>query len=222
MKNLLKSVLFVLLLLPIASFAVLWSGVVKLDAAAEHPTWFSAGMHWAYERAITSRAESVKVPTNYPESYTLQHGAASFAAMCTGCHIGPGQQATATSLGLNPPAPIATDLAGHFSTAQLYSVIDRGVFMTGMPAFGPSHDAEEIWHLTRFVEAVATMEAATYTRITAAPAPQDGHTDHSHGASAGHESREPAATMESGIHTQPTGQGSNSAQAGHEKHDHAH
>jgi mono/diheme cytochrome c family protein len=54
--------------------------------------------------------------------------------------------------GLNPPA---TDLTlarvQDRADGELFWIVQNGIRMTGMPAFGPTHREEEIWKIVAFL-----------------------------------------------------------------------
>src|SRR5262249_5318540 len=55
---------------------------------------------------------------------------------CGTCHGVPGQKASASGQGLNPPPPqLETDAVQARSDAQLYWVVNNGLRMMGMPAW---------------------------------------------------------------------------------------
>jgi mono/diheme cytochrome c family protein len=72
--------------------------------------------------------------------------------MCVSCHGAPGVDASPVGEGLNPPAPDLT-LARiqERSDGELFWLVQNGIRMTGMPAFGPTHRDEEIWEIVAFL-----------------------------------------------------------------------
>jgi len=41
-------------------------------------------------------------------------------------------------------------------------IIKRGIKMSGMPAWGPTHSEEELWALVAFLKLLPTMSTAQY------------------------------------------------------------
>ena len=75
-------------------------------------------------------------------------GAGEYAEMCSGCHLAPGMKRTEISQGLYPRAPELrrkTDL----TPAEQFWIVKHGVKMTGMPAWGVTHDDELLWECWR-------------------------------------------------------------------------
>jgi hypothetical protein len=48
--------------------------------------------------------------------------------------------------------------------AQLFWVIKNGIKMTGMPAFGPTHEEDELWGVVGFVKILPGLKEEDYKR----------------------------------------------------------
>ncbi|WP_352532616.1 MULTISPECIES: c-type cytochrome [unclassified Mesorhizobium] len=68
--------------------------------------------------------------------------------------------------------------------AELYWIMQNGIKMTGMPAFGSTHNQEELWAMVAFTRRLPEMSQSEYEKITEA---SEGHHQ------AGGEDRAPAA-----------------------------
>lgn len=189
MRNFIFGGLATLLVLISGALITSFSGLAPVAAVTEEPAVIKWFLHNTFERSVARRAESVTVPDDLNNPQRIQRGASNFASMCAGCHTAPGASPTAVSQGLNPAAPAADKLT-HLSPAERFWVIRNGVMMTGMPAFGPSHDDSELWALVAFTEQLADLDAEGYQRLVQAGRAQqpagDGHA-HSHMNDAGHE-----------------------------------
>ena len=137
--------------------------------------WF---LHQTFEASVARRSAALTVSADLTEIDRVRSGARSFAAMCAGCHTPPGMTESPRTQGLNPKPPALAELAGHASAAQTFWVIKHGVRMSGMPAFGPTHDDTALWDLTAFVGQAQELTAAYYQQWSKGPA-DDGH-DHRH------------------------------------------
>ena len=51
------------------------------------------------------------------------------------------------------------------SAAELCWVIKNGIRMTGMPAWGPTHDDAELWDIVAFVKTLPQTSAADYRAL---------------------------------------------------------
>jgi mono/diheme cytochrome c family protein len=64
--------------------------------------------------------------------------------------------------GLNPPAPDLGEEAAELSTAERFWVIKNGIKMTGMPAWGATHDDSSIWPVVAFLKELPDLEGLAY------------------------------------------------------------
>ena len=73
---------------------------------------------------------------------------ALFRTHCVDCHGAPGVDPTEGGASLNPPAPgLTLARVQARSDGELQWIVSNGIRMTGMPAFGASRSAEEVWQL---------------------------------------------------------------------------
>ena len=83
----------------------------------------------------------------------LRTGLAHYRGMCVTCHGAPGVDPSEIGMGLNPPAPDLTVTKVQSRTdGELFWLVSHGIRMTGMPAFGPTHEDEEIWKIVAFLK----------------------------------------------------------------------
>ncbi len=143
------------------------------DVAADEPHW--AVTAWALEtardRSIESRAGSLVVPDLDREAL-IHAGAGNYDAMCSGCHLHPGEDHSEMSVGLNPAPP---DLAREpvVDAAEAFWVIKHGIKMTAMPAWGRSVDDESIWGMVAFIRQLPGMSEERYGELVES---SEGHT----------------------------------------------
>ena len=95
--------------------------------------------------------------------------------MCVVCHSAPGRKASPTRKGLNPKPPrLYAQQVQKRSNAELYWIIEHGIRMTGMPAFGPTHRPEAIWSLIAFFRRLPTLSSEQYqAMVNAAGLPDE-------------------------------------------------
>jgi len=101
--------------------------------------------------------------------------------MCFSCHGAPGHKPSEIGRGLNPKPPQldAEEIQGR-SDAELYWIIKNGVRMTGMPAFGPTHEEKELWSIIAFLRRLPEMDAKAYDAMVEAAGLQEGGQMHAH------------------------------------------
>ncbi|MBA3564787.1 MAG: c-type cytochrome [Gammaproteobacteria bacterium] len=190
-----KFALAVILVVLIALAFFIYSGVYNV--AADEPD--SAALHWFVEtvrdRSIESRIEDIEVPP-LDEAELLAAGAEHYDAMCVICHLAPGMRDTEIRAGLNPRPPNLAE-HGEDHPAEAFWVIKNGIKMTGMPAWGVTHDDDSIWSLVAFVQKLPEMSPEEYRSLTAQAA--GGHS-HESGAGDGARSEAQAPGEESTPH----------------------
>jgi mono/diheme cytochrome c family protein len=151
LKNL-RILLALGLLLVGGGIAVVLSGVVNVAATVQDPELVKAVLTQARERSIERRAKLIQAPKlGAPAQVAL--GLAEYREMCAACHGGPGREPSAIAQGLNPPPPqFSRSLLDD--PAETFWVIQNGIKMTGMPAFGPTHDPETLWSIVAFLRTI--------------------------------------------------------------------
>ncbi len=153
------------ILITLALFLVLALGYVNsglFDSSAMTPhsklaRWaLSTTMHVSVER----RARKIEVP-EFTEEMRLA-GANDFNSMCAACHGAPGRKPEPMGQGLNPQPPDLAESAQHLTAAELFWVTKNGIRMTGMPAWGISHDDASLWPVVAFMLTLPDLEAQAY------------------------------------------------------------
>lgn len=135
----------------------------SFDVAADTP--HSQAVYWLMntvrERSIAIRAAGVAVPSDLTESKRIVSGAAQYAAMCSSCHLAPGMKRTEVSRGLYPRAP-ELRRGSDLTPAEQFWVVKHGLKMTGMPAWGVTHDDEMLWDVVAFLRKLPELSADQY------------------------------------------------------------
>ena len=98
------------------------------------------------------------MPTATPEM--IKEGMAHFADHCAVCHGTDGGGDTEMGRGLYPrPPDMRLPATQNLSDAELYSIIENGVRLTGMPGWGNGTKEGEMssWHLISFIRHLPKM-----------------------------------------------------------------
>jgi mono/diheme cytochrome c family protein len=140
-----------LLLLGLAAAVVVLSGLFNVSAIAPPSAIEKRLAEVALDRSVARRAP--KGPNPFAASPGgLQGGIAHYKEMCVFCHGAPGVDASEAGEGLNPPAPdLSLAKVQKRTDGELFWILQNGIRMTGMPAFGPTHKDEEIWKIVAFL-----------------------------------------------------------------------
>src|SRR4029077_6243542 len=114
----------------------------------------------AIEEFATTTARKMAVPSSYrqlrnplmPSTENIRAGMEHFSDHCATCHSNDGGGQTFFGKGLYPKPPdMRAAGTQNKSDGELYYTIVNGVRLTGMPAFGEAHTAEEAWRLVLFI-----------------------------------------------------------------------
>jgi mono/diheme cytochrome c family protein len=90
----------------------------------------------------------------------LAAGLAHFADHCATCHANDGSGQTSIGRGLNPRAPdMRRQATQNLSDGELFYIVENGVRVTGMPAWGGPGSAEGSWHLVHFIRHLPALTA---------------------------------------------------------------
>jgi mono/diheme cytochrome c family protein len=120
--------------------------------------------------AIPAALRSARNPVERSDA-VLGRARAHFADHCASCHGNDGRGETAVGQKLYPRAPDMTSSATQsLSDGELFAIIENGVRLTGMPAWGQPgpEDDQETWELVHFIrrlkeltpEELAEMESS--------------------------------------------------------------
>ncbi len=150
----------------LAAIGFSYSGLYDVSASSPHGgfvNWFlSTTSHASVER----RASDIEVPDLDDDSLILA-GANDYNSMCAACHGAPGINPEAMGQGLNPPPPDLAEEAAEMTPAELFWVTKNGIKMTGMPAWGVTHDDDAIWPVVAFMTNLPELDEAAYSKLLA-------------------------------------------------------
>ena len=224
-----------------------YSGLYDVRASSPH----SGLVNWLLSKtshaSIERQAKNVSVP-DLSDTALARAGINDFDAMCAGCHGAPGKNPEAMGRGLNPPAPDLVESAAHMNPAELFWVTKHGIRMTGMPAWGATHDDDALWPVVAFMITLPDLDADGYKALLASATgmghhagdsdagdhdhgdggttPADGGDDHDHSdaapATPDHHDAPDAAPHDHGTHDHDEPTSKNEKAPNEDGHDHEH
>jgi mono/diheme cytochrome c family protein len=103
--------------------------------------------------AVPARSKSLANPV-YPSDEVLADARAHFADHCAVCHANDGSGNTTIGRNLYPRAPdMRLDATQSLTDGELYTIIQDGIRLTGMPAWGKEGDEhdEDSWKLVHLI-----------------------------------------------------------------------
>lgn len=138
--------------------------------------WWNAGIGTRtapgpIETAMGRTARSLMIPAGArdlpnPEPATSENiraGLEHWADHCASCHANDGSGETDLGRSLYPPAPdMRLAATQNLSDGELFYIIENGVKLTGMPAWGTGTSAGErdSWHLVQFIRRLPALTEA--------------------------------------------------------------
>jgi mono/diheme cytochrome c family protein len=149
--------------------AIIAAALVRMgsfDVAADKP--HSQPVFWLMdtvrERSIAVRAAGIEAPSDLADSKRIASGAAQYDEMCSLCHLAPGMKRTEISRGLYPRAP-ELRRKSSLTPAEQFWVVKHGLKMTGMPAWGVTHNDELLWDVVAFLRKLPELSAEQYQAL---------------------------------------------------------
>ncbi len=177
MKTLTK-LLIAAALVAIGAIGFAYSGLYDIRASSPHSGPVSWLLSTTSHASIERQAKDVSVP-DLSDTALAQAGVNDFDAMCAGCHGAPGKNPEAMGQGLNPPAPDLVESAAQMNPAELFWVTKYGIKMTGMPAWGATHDDDALWPVVAFMTTLPDLDAEGYQALLASATGMGHHADDS-------------------------------------------
>lgn len=154
--------------------------VIAVGLAAGY--WYIAGRGFSareeptsVERVLALQLRELATPRDAKEkknplpasSETLNEGLEHFADHCAICHGNDGSGKTEIGGGLYPKPPdLRAARTQNLSDGELFYIIENGVRLTGMPAFGePGSDPNETWPLVTFIRHLPKLTPEELARM---------------------------------------------------------
>jgi mono/diheme cytochrome c family protein len=152
------------LLAAVVATALVYMGSFDVAADKPHPEPVFWLMNTVRDRSVAIRAADVTVPSDLADAKRIASGAAQYDEMCSLCHLAPGMKRTEISRGLYPRAP-ELRRTSNLTPAQQFWVVKHGLKMTGMPAWGVTHDDELLWDIVAFLQKLPELSPSEYQVI---------------------------------------------------------
>ncbi len=115
--------------------------------------------------ALTEHRQTLRAP--HVTEAALVEAQLHWASHCANCHAPDGSGETMLGKNLYPPAPdLRSEVSQQLSDGEIYSAINNGIRLTGMPAWGEQGDDDsETWALVAFIRTLPTLSDATRSTI---------------------------------------------------------
>jgi len=172
-RSWLVAVLTALVATAAAGAIAVYAGLYNVAADIPHTQPVYWLLQTARERSIAVRATDITVPSDIDDTRRIGSGAGQYAEMCAGCHLAPGMKRTEIARGLYPRAP-ELSRKRQSTPAEDFWVVKHGLKMTGMPAWGVTHDDEILWDVVAFLQKLPELSPDQYrSLVKSAPRTHD-------------------------------------------------
>jgi mono/diheme cytochrome c family protein len=175
--------LYTLCAVIVAAVAFAVSGLYNVSARVPHLAPTALLLEAARDRSIAHYSSKIELSSQTAPKAAMV-GAVHFDATCRKCHGAPGRPQEEFAEGLYPKPPSLTESAGELDRKEIFWVIDNGLKMTGMPAFGGNHEREEIIGMTVFIKKLPAFDEQGYAQFVKQAIANGQGEDHHHGGSA--------------------------------------
>tara|TARA_A100001391_G_scaffold180963_1_gene146676 strand:- start:257 stop:823 length:567 start_codon:yes stop_codon:yes gene_type:complete len=165
MKRTILTVAITLVVLLVIPLIILSSGIINMAATNSPGKLETTVATFAVKRSLAMHAPEKTNPF-VDDPQTLSTGLDHYRSMCVRCHGAPGVKPEEFARGLNPPAPELDHAAKEMSDGELFWITKHGIRMTGMPAFGATHDDDDIWKIVAFVKQLPNLSDAQKKKLS--------------------------------------------------------
>jgi len=162
--KLLKQLAILTMICLVGGYIFIQSGIFNVAATVKDGPLITWLLHTIMEKSVERRAQDIEVP-NIDNNEMILAGMSDYVEMCAQCHGEPDEPSSILRQGLNPAPPDLEHLTEAGTAAEMFWVINNGIRMTGMPAFGNTHQAEEIWPVVSFLQSASDITPSEYKRM---------------------------------------------------------
>lgn len=167
----------VLLVVVIGAAAYAYFGFYNIAASDPHVDVVRWSLERTQDNSVQRQAgqEVGEVPA-LDDSEMIRTGADHYRQEgCIQCHAGPGIAQAEFARHMRPEPPDLTEAASEWNDAELFWIVQHGIKMTGMPAFGPTHNEDQLWAMVAFVRRLPDMTESQFKELTASGENADHH-----------------------------------------------
>lgn len=146
------------------ALAVIQFGLYDTAASAQHNALVSWALHTTFKRSVRLRAGETPLAPHFTGVQVIG-GFQQYRADCMTCHGGPGVARADWVKGLEPTPPFLLDAGRRFTAAQLNYILEKGVKMSAMPAWGETRSPAQIAEIVAFLKALPDITPAQFQAL---------------------------------------------------------
>jgi mono/diheme cytochrome c family protein len=158
----------------VGALAVVQFGLYDTAATAPHNRLVSWALHKTFKQSVRLRAGETPLASQFTADQVVA-GFQQYQVECMTCHGGPGVARADWVKGLEPTPPFLLDVGKRYTATQLNYILQKGVKMSAMPAWGATRSPAQIAEVVAFLKALPDISPAQFKALqdrypaTAAP-----------------------------------------------------
>ena len=132
------------------------------------PSAVEEALAMAMRWAATPRSVREAANPTEPSAQVLEQGLTHFADHCASCHANDGSGETEIGRSFYPPAPdMRASRTQDLSDGELFSIVENGIRLTGMPAWGTGtpEGERDSWALVHFIRRLPRLTQEDIERM---------------------------------------------------------
>ncbi|MBB4054065.1 mono/diheme cytochrome c family protein [Devosia subaequoris] len=153
-----------LLVLLGAGMFVVYSGGYNVAASEEHRSLVRWALDTNFHRSVENNARGITAPETIT-SQMVAEGGEHYKKTCAYCHAGPDGERAEWANGMRPLPPALSEAAAEWEINEVFWLAKHGVRLSGMPAFGETHDDQALWNIAAFVKTLPALAPEEYEGI---------------------------------------------------------
>lgn len=168
MKASLKALVVLLLVFAVTGGIVAYSIASKGLSTRTSPSLAEETLAMAVRRLATPRSARTQPNPVEPTAAALEGALEHWADHCAACHANDGSGQTEMGRSFYPPSPdMRAARTQSLTDGELFSIIENGIRLTGMPAWGTGtpEGERESWALVHFIRRLPNLTAADIERM---------------------------------------------------------
>ena len=169
-KRVLLVLVALLVVVAIAAGLAVYSIAGRGLSARDEPGPVEAMLARGMRRLATPAAVRARTNAVPPGADVLEGALAHYADHCAVCHGSNGAGDTAIGRGLYPKAPdMRADATQSLTDGELFAIIENGIRLTGMPAWGngTAEGERDSWGLVHFIRRLPRLSDEDVDRVEA-------------------------------------------------------
>ena len=170
MKGFVRAFVVLLIILLVAGGAVAYSITSKGLSTRTTPAAAEEAIARTMRRLATPRAARDRSNPVEATPSVLEGALEHWADHCAACHANDGTGNTDVGRSFYPPAPdMRASRTQSLTDGELFSIIENGIRLTGMPAWGTGtpEGERESWALVHFIRRLPSLDASDIERMEA-------------------------------------------------------